>query len=79
MSQVVYDCATGAQLGTGLNTFCYFHSPSSSDRILTLGLSIESIRLYHPLDGVTNPKYKLLYFLTALILQREEGTSFLPG
>jgi hypothetical protein len=20
--------------------------------------------LYHPLDGITNPKYKLLYFLT---------------
>jgi hypothetical protein len=22
------------------------------------------IGLYHPLDGVTNPKYKLLHFLT---------------
>jgi hypothetical protein len=33
--------------------------------------------LNHPLDGVTNPKYKLLHFLTTnLFLQREEGTSF---
>jgi hypothetical protein len=31
----------------------------------------------HPLDGVTNPKYKLLHFLTTkYFLQREEGTSF---
>jgi hypothetical protein len=22
------------------------------------------IRLYHPLDGINNPKYKLLHFLT---------------
>jgi hypothetical protein len=33
--------------------------------------------LDHPLDGVTNPKYKLLHFLTNnFFLQREEGTSF---
>jgi hypothetical protein len=35
--------------------------------------------LDHPLDGVTNPKYKLLQFLTTIFLQREEGTSFYPG
>jgi hypothetical protein len=23
-------------------------------------------KLYHPLDGITNPKYKLLCFLTAI-------------
>jgi hypothetical protein len=33
------------------------------------------IGLYHPLDGITNIKYKLLRFLT-IFLQREEGTSF---
>ncbi len=33
--------------------------------------------LYQPLDGVTNPKFKLMHFLTTLIfLQREEHTSF---
>jgi hypothetical protein len=33
--------------------------------------------LYHPLDGLTNPKYNLLCFLTTKIfLGREEGTSF---
>jgi hypothetical protein len=33
--------------------------------------------LDHPLDGVTNPKYKLLHFLTTKIfLQREEDTNF---
>jgi hypothetical protein len=32
--------------------------------------------LYHPLDGITNPMYKLLHFLTTIFLQREEGTSF---
>jgi hypothetical protein len=31
---------------------------------------------YHQLDGITNPKYKLLHFLTTNFLQREEGTSF---
>jgi hypothetical protein len=35
--------------------------------------------LHHPLDGITNPKFKLLHFLTTNILQREEGTSFKPG
>jgi hypothetical protein len=34
------------------------------------------IGLYHPLDGITNPKYKLLCSLTTNFLQREEGTSF---
>ncbi len=32
------------------------------------GLSFEQYRVsigpYHPLDGITNPKYKLLHFLT---------------
>jgi hypothetical protein len=33
--------------------------------------------LDHPLDGVTNPKYKLLHLSTTKkVLQREEGTSF---
>ncbi len=32
--------------------------------------------LYHPLDGITNPKYKLLRFLTTIFLQREKVTSF---
>jgi hypothetical protein len=31
------------------------------------------------LDGDNNQKYKLLHFLTTIFLQREEGTSFLPG
>jgi hypothetical protein len=35
------------------------------------------IGLHHPLDGVTNPEYKLLCFIQLTIfLQREEGTSF---
>ncbi len=35
------------------------------------------IGLHHPLDGVTNPEYKLLCFIQITIfLQREEGTSF---
>jgi hypothetical protein len=32
--------------------------------------------LYRPLDGITNPKNKLLRFLTTKFLQREEGASF---
>ncbi len=36
-----------------------------------------SIGLHHPLDGITNPEYKLLRFIQLTIfLQREEGTSF---
>jgi hypothetical protein len=38
------------------------------------------IGLHHPLDGVTNPEYKLLCFIQLTnFLQREEGTSFLQG
>ncbi len=32
--------------------------------------------LYHPLDGVTNLKYNLLFFLTPNIFFEEKGTSF---
>ena len=33
--------------------------------------------LYHPLDGITNLKYKLLYFLTPNKKNfKEKGTSF---
>jgi hypothetical protein len=35
------------------------------------------IGLHHPRDGVTNPKYKLLFFIhLTIFLQKEEGTSF---
>jgi hypothetical protein len=37
------------------------------------------IGLYHPLDGVTNAKYKLFHFLTNISLEREEGTNNLLG
>jgi len=33
--------------------------------------------LYHPLDGITNLKYKLLYFITPNTkIFKEKGTSF---
>jgi hypothetical protein len=36
-----------------------------------------SMGLYHPLDGVTNFKYKLLYFLTTNnTIFKEKGISF---
>jgi len=36
-----------------------------------------TIGLNHPLDGVTNPEYKLLNFLQLTnFFAREEGTSF---
>jgi hypothetical protein len=39
-----------------------------------------TIGVYRLLDGVTNPMYKLLHFLTNnIFLQREGDTSFLPG
>ncbi len=33
-------------------------------------------RALSPLDGVTNPKYKLSYFLTTIFLPRDVGTNF---
>ncbi len=37
----------------------------------------EKMGLYHPLDGLTNLKYKLLYFLTRNKNNfKEKGTSF---
>ncbi len=46
--------------------------------LLTLLLSqIGQQDSYHPLDGIANPKHKLLQSLTTNnFLQREEGTSF---
>ncbi len=35
--------------------------------------------LYHPLDGITNLKYKLLYFLTPNKKIQREMHSLLPG
>ncbi len=32
--------------------------------------------LYHPLYGITNLKYKMLYFLTPIKKIQEKGTSF---
>jgi hypothetical protein len=32
--------------------------------------------LYHPLDGITNLNYKLLYFITTTKKIKEKGTSF---
>jgi hypothetical protein len=32
------------------------------------------IGLYHPLDGITNPKYKLLLFLTTIFFCNEKKT-----
>jgi hypothetical protein len=38
--------------------------------------SLHPLRLHHPLDGVTNPEYKLLRFIQLTIfLQKVEGTS----
>jgi len=36
----------------------------------------QRIGLYHPLDGITSPKYKLCFLTAKIYLQREEGTSF---
>ncbi len=45
--------------------------------IVIMSNIIKRIGLHHPLDGVTNPEYKLLRFIQLIIfLQREEGTSF---
>jgi hypothetical protein len=38
-----------------------------------------TIGLYHPLDGITNLKYKLLCFLTPKKFFKEKGTSFQPA
>jgi hypothetical protein len=33
---------------------------------------LQYIGLHHPLDGVTNPKYKLLHFLTTISFDKEK-------
>jgi hypothetical protein len=54
------------------------HSPFvSTDIHLNKSLPVASLGLYHPLDGATNLKYKLLYFLTPNEKNfKEKGTSF---
>ncbi len=42
-----------------------------------LQVVIYLIGRHHPLDGITNPEYKLLHFVQLTeFWQREEGTSF---
>jgi len=44
---------------------------------LELRVQVKEMELYHPLDGITNLKYKLLYFLTPNKEKfKEKGTSF---
>jgi hypothetical protein len=38
--------------------------------------NIHLIRLYHPLDGIINPKYKLLPFITTIIFYKEKALAF---
>jgi len=46
-------------------------------RLLQFEQAVYLMRLCHPPDGSTSPKYKLLCFITTkLFLQREERTSF---
>jgi hypothetical protein len=35
--------------------------------------------LYHPLDGIMNPKYMLLHFLTTIFFLQKEGNSIYQG
>jgi hypothetical protein len=48
------------------------------DRCLSSSVQLCSMGLYHALDGDTNLKYKLLYFITPNKQKdfKEKGTSF---
>ncbi len=47
------------------------------DKKIALFQNIKKTELYHPLDGITNLKYKLLCFLTPNRKKlKEKGTSF---
>jgi hypothetical protein len=37
---------------------------------------VSPIVFYHPTDGVKNPKYKVLHFLTTIILSKEKALVF---
>jgi hypothetical protein len=39
-------------------------------------ITCNAIGLYRPLDGITNPKYKLLHFLTTNCFCREKALAF---
>jgi hypothetical protein len=55
-------------------TWNIFWSP---ERTLNANKCQHPTGLHHPLDGVTNPNYKLLRFIQLTIfLKKEEGTSF---
>jgi hypothetical protein len=48
---------------------------TARDRVADHGVKI--IGLHHPLDGVTNPKYKLLHLIQlTFFFQKEESPSF---
>jgi hypothetical protein len=62
-------------LYTYLNVVALRQKCMTLTEIENVKLWYESIGLYHPLDGIANPKYKLLCFLTTIFLQRDGGTS----
>jgi hypothetical protein len=41
--------------------------------------ALASKGLYHPLDGITNPKYNLLHFLTIIIFTKRRRNQLLTG
>jgi len=58
----------------------FHHSDFAAGKLFSFVFSLPvqetSMELYHALDGVTNLKYKLLYFLTPNKKFKEKGTSF---
>jgi hypothetical protein len=54
----------------------YEIEPDYTSILCLLDAFCNAIGLYHPLGGITNPKYKLFVSLNNYILQREDGTSF---
>jgi hypothetical protein len=48
---------------------CNMHLWRQGSQIMQI---VMAIGLYHPLDGITNPKYKLFYFLTTNVFCKEK-------
>ncbi len=60
--------AASYRLMLALNKDALFHLPLiyKTNNIYQVLVWLDSMGLYHPLDVITNLKYKLLYFLTPI-------------
>ncbi len=63
-------------LKIGIFLFLEGVSRNIRSRIIGGNILVHQIGLHHPLDGITNPEYKLLHFIQLTIFRKKEALAF---